>query len=64
MENYLFFFFFTPLQLEREALLPGFMRVRLAERFVWVFALSHEKELPSPCRGRVGNGALAAKWLK
>jgi hypothetical protein len=54
----------TPLQLEMGALLPGFMGVRWAKHFVWVFPLSHERELPSPCRGRVGDGALVAKWQK
>ena len=32
----------TPLQLERGALLPGFMGVYRAKRFVWIFPLNHE----------------------
>jgi hypothetical protein len=64
MENFFFASPPTPLQLERGALLPGFMGVRQAERFVWVLPLFHERDLPSPRRGRVGDGALAAKRLK
>ena len=30
----------TPLQLERGAQLPGFIRVRQAERFVWISCFS------------------------
>jgi hypothetical protein len=64
MENFLFTSPPTPLQLERGALLTGFTGVRRAARFVWVLPLFHERELPSPRRGKIGDGALAAKRLK
>jgi hypothetical protein len=64
MENFFFLPHPRPLQLERGALPSGLTGAHQAERFVWVFPLSQESELPSPCRGRVGDGALAAKDMK
>ena len=41
----------APLQLERRALLPGYMGVCQTKRIVLVFQLCHERELPLPRRG-------------
>ena len=48
-------------QLERGALLRSSWIVCQAKRFAWVLSLCHEEELPSPCRGRVGDGAMVGR---
>ena len=49
----------APLQLEMGALLQNAKRVCEMVCFVYFLPQCQERELPSPCRGRAGDGAIS-----